>query len=125
MPDIDLKEGDACPLCGKELEFSPLGECTCWSGAGTSSWSPGPCRPCENGGLFCKKCALFIDEIKQELLGDGIVRAFRGIGEVISKERPNIERRQREAIVMARALHHHQAVPGLRAFEPFWLRKGK
>ena len=63
----ELNEGDACPLCGGTVHFSPLGECTCWSGAGTSSWSPGPCRACKDGDLFCKKCELYADEIIAEL----------------------------------------------------------
>ena len=63
----DLEEGNNCPLCGGRLEFSPLGECECWSGAGTSGWSPGPCKPCENGGIFCKPCNLFADGIAAEL----------------------------------------------------------
>jgi hypothetical protein len=72
----DFKEGDACPLCGGELAFSPLGECTCWSGAGTSGWSPGQCRPCENGGIFCKKCELFADEIADEFKERALNKTF-------------------------------------------------
>ena len=60
----ELNEGDACPLCGGTVHFSPLGECECWSGRGEPN---GPCRACDRGGMFCNVCELFEDEIAAEL----------------------------------------------------------
>jgi hypothetical protein len=112
MTATAFNEGDNCPICKTELAFRPLGECTCWSGCGTSGWSAGPCRACSNGDLFCEKCDLYIDEIAKELLADAVARALRGIGEAIAKERPNIEMRRTDAALVHRAIRqHHTNLP--------------
>lgn len=124
----NLQEGDECPLCGGKLEFSLLGECNCDS---LNRHCPGygPCPQCVDGGIFCKPCGLLMDDIAAELEEIAATKIFNEAeAEAVAafaKTAKQDERRQADAATLHRAIRQHQAIPGLRAFEPFWLRGEK